>query len=132
MLIAQTPWDSSIHMAIRLAAISISLLCCEQARYFGDAYTIVSANARTLQHSQSVMCDHYCLLFLCFCARVALSGSNKVSAMQFLVMLTNPRSGGSDKAARNALALPSLRELFRGGDTLAPALRRSLKFGALK
>jgi hypothetical protein len=107
---------------------------CEQAGYFDDAYTIVSVNARTLQHAQSVVCGHYCLLYLYLCARVATSGINKVSAMQFLVMLTNPPSGGSDRAARDALVLQSLRELLRRSDTLAPALHCSLnyKFGARK
>ena len=107
---------------------------CEQAGYFNDAYTIVSVNARTLQHAQSVVCGHYCLLFLYLCARVASSASSKVSAMQFLVMLTNPPSGGSDRAARDALVLQSLRELLRRNDTLAPALHCSLnyKFGARK
>ena len=107
---------------------------CQQAGYFDDAYTVVSVNARTLQHAQSVVCGHYCLLFLYLCARVATSGSNKLSAMQFLVMLTNPPSGGSDRAARDELVRQSLRELLRRNDTLAPALHCSLnyKFGARK
>jgi len=107
---------------------------CKQAGYLDDAYTIVSVNARTLQHAQSVVCGHYCLLFLYLCARVASSVSNKVSAMQFLVMLTNPPSNGSDKAARDELVHQSLRNLVRRSDTLAPALHCSLnyKFGARK
>jgi hypothetical protein len=54
--------------------------------------------------------------------------------MQFLVMLANPLSGGSDRAARDALVVQSLRELLRRNDALAPALHRSknYKFGARK
>ena len=107
---------------------------CQQAGYFDDAYTVVSVNARTLQDAQWVVCGHYCLLFLYLCARVATSGSNKLSAMQYLVMLTNPPSGGSGRAARDELVRQSLRELLRRNDTLAPALHCSLnyKFGTRK
>jgi len=108
---------------------------CEQAGYFDDACSVVSVNARTLQHAQSVVCGHYCLLFLYLCARVATSASNKLSAMQYLVMLTHPPSGGSsDRAARDELVHQSLRELVRRSDTLAPALHCSLnyKFGVRK
>jgi hypothetical protein len=106
---------------------------CKQAGYFDDAYTVVSVNVRTLQHAQSIVCGHYCLLFLYLCARVATSSSsNKLSAMQYLVMLTRPTTG--DRAARDELVWQSLRDLLRRNDTLAPALRCSLnyKFGARK
>jgi hypothetical protein len=107
---------------------------CERAGYFGDAYTLVSANARTLQHAQSIVCGHYCLLYLYLCARVARSASTKLSAMQYLLMLTHPAGGGGDRAARDALVHTSLRDLLQRSDTLAPALHCSFnyKFGSRK
>jgi hypothetical protein len=107
---------------------------CEQAGYFGGAYTIVSANARTLQHDRSIVCGHYCLLYLYICARVSQSTSTKFSAMHYLLMLTYPAGGGGDRAGRDALVHTSLRDLLKRSDTLAPALHCSFnyKFGSRK
>jgi hypothetical protein len=107
---------------------------CQQSGYFDDAYTVMSANARTLQHAQSVVCGHYCLLFLYLCARVATSGSTRLSAMQYLVLLTHPPGAGSDLAARDELVRQSLSDLLQRSDTLAPVLHCSLsyKFGSRK
>ena len=99
---------------------------CEQAGYFSDAYTIVSANARTLQHADSVVCGHYCLLFIYLCARVALSGSKSATAMQCLVVLTG--GGGVDRATRDEQVWRLLRDLLRRSDVLTPVLHCSFSY----
>jgi hypothetical protein len=98
---------------------------CEKAGYFNNTYTILGVNPRTLQHANSVVCGHYCLLYIYLCARVNNNPTRLMTAMQVLVRLLAER--GDNAGDRDEQVWRVLRELLRRSDTLSPVLHCSLQ-----